>query len=440
MGGCSLGDSQVMAVVNRSIALIDCNNFYVSCERVFDPSLKRKPIIILSNNDGCVIARSQEVKDFGIKMGVPWFKVQKLARYYKIIVFSSNYTLYADMSNRVMKIISEFASNQEVYSIDESFLDLTGFNHLNLTDYSQDIRSTVNRLVGMPVCVGVGSSKTLAKLANHIAKKCSLFDGVCNLNEITRNTLDVLFSEIKVGEVWGVGRRTEEKLAKLGVTTVFDLKQSSPQALRKQFSILMERTVRELNGEFCIPLEKSNPPKKQLVCSRGFGNPVSSLSELSEAIIMYTTRVAEKLRRQRSMTATVYIFIQTNPFKKKDQQYNPGCLIHLASPTNDTRILIRAVLVGLKSIYKPGFTYKKAGVILEGLLPFNQAQKSLFDDKGSQAYSENLMQAIDTINKTMGSGTIKFLGEGLEKQWKAKAEKKTRCYTTRINEIPVAYC
>ena len=215
-----------MTAANRSIALIDCNNFYVSCERVFNPALKRKPIIVLSNNDGCVIARSQEVKDLGIKMGVPWFKVQNLARHHKIIVFSSNYTLYADMSNRVMQIISEFAPNQEVYSIDECFLDLTGFKHFGLADYGQRIRSTINILVGLPVCVGVGASKTLAKLANHIAKKCSAFDGVCNLNEITQGTLDLLFSKIEVGEVWGVGRRIEKKLAKLGVNTVFDLKTS----------------------------------------------------------------------------------------------------------------------------------------------------------------------------------------------------------------------
>ena len=429
-----------MTAVNRSIALIDCNNFYVSCERVFNPALKRKPVIVLSNNDGCVIARSQEVKDLGIKMGVPWFKVQNLARHHKIIVFSSNYTLYADMSNRVMKIISEFAPNQEVYSIDECFLDLTGFKHLGLADYGQRIRSTINRLVGLPVCIGVGASKTLAKLANHIAKKCSVFDGVCNLNEITQGTLDLLFSKIEVGEVWGVGGRIEKKLAKLGVNTVFDLKQSSPQALRKQFSVLMERTIRELNGESCIPLEEIAPLKKQLVCSRGFGIPVSSLSELSEAVITYTTRVAEKLRRQRSVTAMVYVFIQTDPFKKKDRQYNSGRLIHLTNPTDDTRILINAVLTGLKSIYKPGFSYKKAGVLLDDLLPFNQHQKSLFDDKEAQAHSEFLMQAIDGINNTMGSGTIKFLGEGLEKQWRAKAEKKTRCYTTRVDEIPVAYC
>ena len=429
-----------MTAANRSIALIDCNNFYVSCERVFNPALKRKPIIVLSNNDGCVIARSQEVKDLGIKMGVPWFKVQNLARHHKIIVFSSNYTLYADMSNRVMQIISEFAPNQEVYSIDECFLDLTGFKHFGLADYGQRIRSTINILVGLPVCVGVGASKTLAKLANHIAKKCSAFDGVCNLNEITQGTLDLLFSKIEVGEVWGVGRRIEKKLAKLGVNTVFDLKQSSPQALRKQFSVLMERTIRELNGESCIPLEEIAPSKKQLVCSRGFGIPVSSLSELSEAVITYTTRVAEKLRRQRSVAAMVYVFIQTNPFKKKDRQYNSGRLIPLTNPTDDTRILIRAALAGLRSIYKPGFSYKKAGVLLDDLLPFNQHQKSLFDDKEAQTHSELLMQAIDEINDTMGSGTIKFLGEGLEKQWRAKAEKKTRCYTTRIDEIPVAYC
>ena len=429
-----------MTAVNRNIVLIDCNNFYVSCERVFNPALKRKPIIVLSNNDGCVIARSQEVKDLGIKMGVPWFKVQNLARHHKVMVFSSNYTLYADMSNRVMKIISEFAPNQEVYSVDECFLDLTGFKHLGLVDYGQRIRSTINRLVGLPVCVGVGASKTLAKLANHIAKKCSVFDGVCNLSEITQDTLDSLFSKIEVGEVWGVGRCIEKKLAKLGVNTVFDLKQSSPQALRKQFSILMERTIRELNGESCTPLEEIAPAKKQLVCSRGFGIPVSSLSKLSEAVITYTTRVAEKLRRQRSVTAMVYVFIQTNPFKKKDRQYNPGRLVPLNNPTDDTRILIRAALTGLKSIYKPGFSYKKAGVLLDDLLPFNQHQESLFDDKESQAHSEFLMQAIDKIDNTMGSGTIKSLGEGLEKQWRAKAEKKTRCYTTRVDEIPVAYC
>ena len=426
--------------VDQRIALIDCNNFYVSCERVFNPAIKRKPIIVLSNNDGCVIARSQEVKDLGIKMGVPWFKVKNLARRHKIITFSSNYTLYADMSNRVMKVISKFSPNQEVYSIDECFLDLTGFKHFGLADYGQRIRSTINRLVGLPVCVGVGSSKTLAKLANHLAKKRSDLNGVCDLNAIEQDVLDFLFSRIKVRDVWGIGRRIEKRLGKLGVNTVLDLKRSSPQKFRKNFSILMERTVRELNGESCIPLEEITLPKKQLVYSRGFGVPVFSLNELNEAVTAYTTRVAEKLRYQRSVAAMIYVFIQTNHFKKTDRQYNSGRLVSLTKPTNDTRELIRAALGGLKNIYKPGFAYKKAGVLLDGLLPSNQYQKDLFDDRGSQEHSESLMQAIDGINNKMGSGTIKFTGEGLEKHWRAKAEKKTQCYTTSINEIPVAYC
>ncbi len=426
--------------VDQRIALIDCNNFYVSCERVFNPAIKRKPVIVLSNNDGCVIARSQEVKNLGIKMGAPWFKVKNLARRHKIITFSSNYTLYADMSNRVMKVISKFSPNQEVYSIDECFLDLTGFKHFCLADYGQRIRSTINRLVGLPVCVGVGSSKTLAKLANHLAKKRSDFNGVCDLNTIEQGVLDFLFSRIKVRDVWGVGRRIEKRLGKLGVNTVLDLKRSSPQELRKQFSILMERTVRELNGESCIPLEEITLPRKQLVCSRGFGAPVFSLNELNEAVTAYTTRVAEKLRYQRSVAAMVYVFIQTNYFKKKDRQYNSGYLVSLTKPTNDTRELIRAALGGLKNIYKPDFAYKKAGVVLGGLLPFNRHQKSLFDDIESQEHSESLMRAIDGINGKMGSGTIKFIGEGLQKRWGAKAEKKTQCYTTNIDEIPVAYC
>ncbi|SVB54991.1 uncharacterized protein METZ01_LOCUS207845 [marine metagenome] len=420
--------------------MVDCNNFYVSCERVFNPALKRKPVIVLSNNDGCVIARSQEVKKLGIKMGVPWFKVKSFAKYHKIIVFSSNYTLYADMSNRVMNIISEFGPNQEVYSIDECFLDLTRFKRLDLTDYGQHIRLMINKLVGLPVCVGIGASKTLAKIANYLAKKRPVLNGVCDLNSIKPDTLDSLFSTIEVREVWGVGRRIEKKLIKLGINNVLDLRQSSPRMLRKQFSIVMERIVRELNGEFCIPLEETPPPKEQLVCSRGFGKAVSSLSELSEAVSTYATRVAEKLRYQRSLATMIYVFIQTNSFKKEDQQYNSGRLIHLTKPTNDSRKLISAALVGLKSIYKTGFFYKKAGVLINDILPISSYQKGLFDDIESQKNSESLMKAMDGINNKMGSGTIKFIGEGLEKNWGAKAEKKTQCYTTNIDEIPVAYC
>jgi DNA polymerase V len=293
--------------------------------------------------------------------------------------------------------------------------------------------------VGLPVCVGIGASKTLAKLANYLAKKRPGLNGVCDLNSIKPNTLDSLLSTIEVREVWGVGKRIEQKLIKLGINNVLDLRRSSPRMLRKQFSIVMERTVRELNGELCIPLEETPPSKKQLVCSRGFGKPISSLSELSEAITTYAARVAEKLRYQRSLATMIYVFIQTNSFKKKDQQYNSGRLIHLTKPTNDSRKLISAALVGLKSIYKTGFFYKKAGVLINDILPVSKYQKGLFDDTESQKNSESLMKAMDGINDKMGSGTIKFIGEGLKKNWGAKAEKKTPCYTTNIDEIPVAY-
>ena len=426
-------------MTRRSIALVDCNNFYVSCERVFNPALQGKPVAVLSNNDGCVIARSQEVKDLGIKMGVPWFKIQEWAKRHNLIALSSNYTLYADMSNRVMKILSHFSPNQEVYSIDECFLELTGFQHLNLSDYGQRMRATIKQFVGLPVCVGIGASKTLAKLANHLAKKRLAFEGVCDLNVMPPEVLDRLFSEIAVGEVWGVGSRTEKRLAEWGIHTVFDLKKSSPKVLRKQFSVVMERTVRELNGESCISLEEIAPPKEQLMCSRSFGAPIFSLSDLSQAVITYSTRAAEKLRHQKSVAALVYVFIETNRFKEREPQYNSGLLVPLSQPSGDTRLLTGAALAGLKRIYRPGFAYKKAGVMLNELSPAGTQQKELFEDVELQVHSALLMQAIDRINGMMGAGTIKFTGEGLQKKWQPKAERKTPAYTTRIDEIPIAH-
>jgi DNA polymerase V len=428
-----------MAIGDQSIALIDCNNFYVSCERVFNPALEGKPVLVLSNNDGCVIARSQEVKDLGVKMGVAWSSVQPWAKRDNIIALSSNYTLYADMSNRVMKVISEFSPDQEVYSIDESFINLTGFKHLNLIDYGMTIQSKVKKLVGLPVCVGIGASKTLAKLANHIAKKQPTFDGVCDLNTLQADDLNSLFVKIKVGEVWGVGGRTEKKLGELGMNTVLDLKQASPKRIRKQFSVVMERTVMELNGQSCIALEEVAPPKEQLMCSRSFGVPVSTLPELIESVITYTTRVAEKLRRQRSVASSIHVFINTNPFKTKEPQYSGGLLVPLPEPTDDTRLLIAAALAGLKSIYRVGFAYKKSGVMLAELSFADQQQKGLFYNTEMQTRSKSLMGAIDRINSLMGSGTIKFLGEGLDKKWKPKSERKTPCYTTNMDEIPVVW-
>jgi DNA polymerase V len=421
-------------VTPGSIALIDCNNFYVSCERVFNPALEGKPVLVLSNNDGCVVARSQEVKDLGVKMGVPWFQIQGLAKRHKIIAFSSNYTLYADMSNRVMRVLAGFSPRQEVYSIDECFLDLDGFKDAD--KYGQRIRSTVKRLLGLPVCVGIGATKTLAKLASHVAKKRLGFAGVCDFNALEPIALERLFSEIKVGEVWGVGSRTGKRLAELGIHTVLDLRRA--RSIRKQFSVVLERTVRELNGESCLPLEEVAPPKKQMMCSRSFGASVFSLEELGQAIISHVTRVAEKLRQQGSVAALVYAFIQTSPFVEKESQYSGGLLVPLPMPTDDTRLLIGAALAGLRKIYRPGFAYRKAGVLLCDLLPADKQQMSLFDDVEADLRSGSLMRAIDGINGTMGSGMIRFLGEGLDKQWQARSERKTPSYTTRIDDIPVA--
>ena len=283
----------------RNIALIDVNNFYVSCERVFNPSLKHQPIIVLSNNDGCVISRSDEAKALGIKMGEPWFKCQDLVKKYNIQGLSSNYALYADMSNRVMTILSDFSPNQEVYSIDECFLDITGFNK-DLKEYGQEMRSRILKWTGLPVCVGIGATKTLAKLANHIAKKQSQFNGVCNLNVLSKDELNKLLSNIDVAEVWGVGRRLASKLKTLGINTVLDLKLADPEYLRQQFSIVMAKIVSELNGTVCIELEEIVPPRKQILSSRSFGHPVRDYNSLAESITLYMSRAAEKLRSQQS--------------------------------------------------------------------------------------------------------------------------------------------
>ncbi len=261
----------------RSIALVDCNNFYVSCERLFQPGLEGKPVVVLSNNDGCVVSRSQEVRELGIKMAVPWFQLKQLAKRHGIIALSSNYALYADISGRVMRLLSQYGPNQEIYSIDECFLDLTGMEDTSdLTSYAQTIRGTIRQCLGIPVCIGIAPSKTLAKLANHVAKKHKQYHGVCDFNAMTARMLDNLLARIEVGEVWGVGRRSTERLQKMGISTVLELKYSPAKRVRAEFGVVMERIVAELNGEACIGLDEITPPRQQIICSRSFGVPVSS--------------------------------------------------------------------------------------------------------------------------------------------------------------------
>jgi len=422
-------------MIMRSIALIDVNNFYVSCERVFNPKLINKPVVVLSNNDGCAVARSNEVKALGIGMGAPWFKFKDLAKQHGIVAYSSNYALYADMSNRVMNILRGFSPDQEVYSIDESFLDLTAFQRRDLLQYGHQISDRVLQWTGLPVSVGIASTKTLSKLANHCAKKRAEFRGVCDFNAMQPKDLEQILSQIEVGEIWGVGRKLAPKLEALGLKTVLDLKHANPEVLRQKFSVVMEKTIRELNGLVCIEIEEVTPAKQQIMSSRSFGVPVQDLASLSESVSLYMTRAAEKLRRQYAYAGALYVYIRTSPFKLDQPFYSNGHTIALPSPTNDTRKLVGVALWVLKRLYREGYQYAKAGVMLSDLVPAEGCQTDLFNTPIQTEKSARLMEAIDGINKKMGKESIKLASEGFKRPWKMKQENKSQNYTTDWDEI-----
>ena len=422
----------------RTIALIDVNNFYVSCERVFNPKLIGKPVVVLSNNDGCAVARSNEVKALGVGMGAPWFKLKDLAKQHNIVALSSNYALYADMSNRVMSILSQFSPDQENYSIDESFLDLTQFKRRDLNAYGQQMRNRILQWTGLPVCVGMGSTKTLAKLANHCAKKQSQFNGVCNLNQLSSNDLNQRLSNIAVGEVWGIGRKLAPKLNAHGINSVLDLKNADGERLRQLFSVVMQKTIQELNGTVCIELEDVAPPKKQIVSSRSFGASVYDLASLSESISLYMTRAAEKLRKQNSYASALYVFIRTSPFKPNEPYYSNGLTVALPSPTDDTRTLVSVALWALNRLYRSGYNYQKAGVMLSELVPAEGCQTDLFAKSLLPIKSKKLMSVMDNINKKMGKESIKVASEGFKRPWKMKQENKSQNFTTNWNDLLIA--
>lgn len=423
----------------QRIALIDVNNCYVSCERLFRPDLSGKPVVVLSNNDGCVVARSAEVKALGIPMGVPWFKLKELAKQHGILALSSNYPLYADMSNRIMSMLAEFSPHQEIYSIDECFLDLTGFSHLDLTDYAQTMRHRILQWLGLPVCVGVGSTKTLAKLANHIAKKNESWRGVCDLTTLDAEALEQTFGRIAVSEVWGVGRQHTVALNAMGIQTVLDLRNADATMIRKRFSVVLERTMQELRGISCMSLEEISPPKQQIMSSRSFGQAIYTLNELAEAVALYVSRAAEKLRRQHSVAGAIQVHLRTNPHKPKEPQYNPGLIIPLAEATADTLTLNAAALHGLKKIYQPGYAYGKAGIMLLELLPQHQTVANLFTDVVQQERRSTLMQTLDAVNRRYGKNTLGtgIVGMATRRAWSMKQGNKSPNYTTRWEELAV---
>jgi DNA polymerase V len=419
--------------MTRAIALIDVNNFYVSCERVFNPRLEGKPVVVYSNNDGCSIARSNEAKALGIKMGDPAFKIRDIVRRHKIITLSSNYTLYADMSNRVMEILADFSPNQEVYSIDECFLDLTGMPGSHLAIGSA-MRTRIRKWTGLPVCVGIGPSKTLAKLANHLAKKGIIPGGVCDLNHYSKEEIDRFLAGIEIGEVWGIGRRLVPRLNDLGIHSVLELKRADPEYLRQQFSVMMEKTVRELNGVVCIDLEEVAPPKKQIVSSRSFGHLVTEEEDILESISSHVTRAAEKLRGQDSFAGILTVFMHTNRFND-DPKYSAAKSVPLPAPTNDTLQLANIGVWAAKKIFKPGFRYQKAGVMLSEIMPAGGQQTDLFGFKPLDEKSASLMEAMDAINRKIGKGALQVGSTGKDHSWAMKRGNLSPEYTTSLDGI-----
>ncbi len=397
-------------------------------------------MVVLSNNDGCAVARSNEVKALGVKIGTPWFKMKELASQHGILAFSSNYTLYGDMSNRVITILSEFAPDFEVYSIDESFLQIESVAHLygGAQAMGQQMRQRIRQWTGLPVCVGIGPTKTLAKFANHLAKKNAVFDGVCDLHVLSRPERLQWMAGIDVGKVWGVGRRISIRLKELGILSVRDLRNASPKEIRTHFGVVMERTCNELRGLSCLDLEDVAPAKQQIMSSRSFGTPVETLVELREAVATYVASAAAKLREQGSVAGAIYVFAQTNRFRGDDAQYNAGLTVPLEEPSDDTLVLIKAALSGLEKIYRPGFRYKKAGITLTLLTDKTLRQETLFDDPLLRAKSTRLMAVIDAVNQEYGRETLRSGASGIEKNWATRAEFRSPRYTTRWADLPVA--
>ncbi|MBD0902520.1 Y-family DNA polymerase [Klebsiella grimontii] len=415
-------------------ALCDVNSFYASCETVFRPDLQGRPVVVLSNNDGCVIARSAEAKPF-VKMGEPYFKQKDMFRRNDIIAFSSNYELYADMSNRVMTTLEELSPRCEIYSIDEAFCDLTGVrNCRDLTDFGREIRETVLRRTHLTVGVGIAQTKTLAKLANHAAKQWQRqTGGVVDLSNLERQRK--LMSLLPVDEIWGVGRRISKKLESMGIDTVLKLADTDIRFIRKHFNVVLERTVRELRGEPCLGLEEFAPVKQEIVCSRSFGGRITEYHEMRQVICSYASRAAEKLRGEHQYCRFISAFVKTSPFALNEPYYGNSASVKLLTPTQDSRDIIAAATKCLDAIWRDGHRYQKAGVMLGDFYSQGVAQLNLFDDNAPRQNSEKLMEVLDHLNAKDGRGTLYFAGQGIQTGWQMKREMLSPRYTTRYSDL-----
>lgn len=418
--------------MNQIFALIDCNSFFVSCEKVFQPHLEGQPVIVLSSNDGCAIARSNEAKSLGIQMGAPLFKIQDIVRKNRVKVFSSNFSLYGDMSVRVMETLKKFSPSLEIYSIDEAFLDLSSLPEEELFSHGSQIRKIVKLWTGIPVSIGIGPTKTLAKVANYLAKKhplgCYVFTKSENIEEVLKT--------FPLQEVWGIGRQWSKKLSYVGLRTAWDLAQADLRWIRKTFNVVLERTALELKGLPCLSIEEFSSSKKSIISSRSFGKPVKYFEDLQEAVSFHASELAQKLRQQKSMTALLKVFIRTNPFHKENSYDTNSCIIPLIFPSQDTTVLIKAARSGLEKIFKEGLDYKKVGVMALSLMNEGQASVSLFQDSESLIKRQALLKTLDKLNRQFGRGSLVFASEGVHKTWCSRASLKSPSFTQNWNQLP----
>jgi len=426
-----LGDCNQRDKIFLMYALIDCNNFYASCERVFNPSLNNKPVVVLSNNDGCVIARSNEAKALNIPMGAPAFHYEKIFNENNVHVFSSNYALYGDMSNRVMNILSNYTPDIEIYSIDEAFLLFDGFSEFfDLEKYSKDIIQKVKISTGIPLSIGIAPTKALAKVANKIAKKFSdRTEGVYVIDTDEKRIKALKWT--KIGDVWGIGRQHEKRLLKLNIDDAYKFTQLPDEYVRKDMSIVGLRLKKDLSGLPTLALEEVST-KKNIAVTRAFEKMYSNYNDLRERVSTYAVKAAEKLRRQNSNCALIHVFLLTNPFRMDLPQYRANITLHTPFPTNSSIVLIKTALLGLSKIYKQGYQYKKAGIIVMDLTPENQRQFDLFTSEDPR--HQILMKTIDHLNKSE-NGKIKFGSQDLGRTWKMKRERLSKRYSTRLDEV-----
>jgi DNA polymerase V len=419
------------------IGLLDANNFFVSCERVFRPDLMNKPVAVLSNNDGCLISRSNEVKAIGVPMGAPYFKYKEILTDHNVAIFSSHFTLYGDMSGRMMTLIESLVPRIEVYSIDEAFIDLLGIK--DIEHLCNHIRNTIWRSLGIPTSIGIAKTKTLAKVANHYAKRVPAFKSICFLKENHR--VDHALKLLSVGDVWGIGRQITKKLEGQGILTAYDLKQVDPRCMRQNFSVVGERIVRELNGVSCLELEDIQEPKKSTQVTRSFSKSITDLDELKQALATYATRLGQKLREQGLMTKNIMVFIRTSKFKIHEPEYTNSYTISLPSSVQDDISLIRAAMQALAQIYKKGFAYSKAGIMALDLMPKGQkVQLDLFSRNVEERFqSEKLWEALDLVNKRYGRGTLFSAACGKTLSWKDQKNHVSQPYTTNWKFLPTAF-